>query len=99
MSDGISDCASRAELLARKWVKATYPGLPEFNPYHVPTKGKGFVIYETHIDHNLEIIHNHVVVRCLTFKPFADEPTECQIGNDITDIKESIARGSRVLDH
>lgn len=95
MSDGPGDCARDAERRARKWLKDNYPDLVEFNPYHVPYRGDGFVIYETHLDHNVEIIKNHRVIRCLAFKAFSDKARELLIGvNDIN--KKSIASGSRI---
>ncbi len=67
MSDGMSDCARAAENRARAYVKEHYSNLKEFNPYHVPYRGRGYVIYETWLDHALEIIKNHKVIKRYQF--------------------------------
>lgn len=97
MSDGIGDCARIAESKARKWLFINYPNLNEFNPYHVPKIGEGFVVYETYIDHNVEIIKNCNVIKCFQFKPFEENPVEIDIlkqrMQDIVIAKDSRIKG------
>ena len=95
MSDGLTDCARSAEYYARNYTKKHYPGLREFNPYHVPMRGEGFVIYETWLKHTVEIIKNHHVVKALEFTPFG-KVKRLDLSSGRNKSSQSIAYGSGI---
>jgi len=83
MSDGMSMAARSAASAAGKFVKEHYPDTKRVHMSRIPASGLVCCIYETWLDHVIEIIEDRKLIKRYNAKGYGNNPvTELPITDD-----------------
>lgn len=74
MSDGLSASARAAENNAHKFIKENYPEVKATWFNRIPKHGQCLIVYETWLNHIIEIIKDRKLIKRFMAKPYGDNP-------------------------